>query len=185
MHERRFHNDIVRLRSPERLARLEANRVVELVTQDTNIRNVLDVGTGSGVFAEAFVHTGLDVEGLDANSEMLTAARELVPGVRFQEGIAESLPYPDAVFDLVFMGLLFHETDDRLKAMQEAVRVTRRWVAILEWPYETQDFGPGLEERLTEKEMQKLAFHAGLAVPQIFHLQSLVLYLLEKRNSML
>jgi len=182
MHERRFHNDIARLRSPERLARLEVNRVVELVTQDANIRSVLDVGTGSGVFAEAFVHAGLDVEGLDANSEMLTAARGLVPGVRFQEAIAESLPYPDAIFDLVFMGLLFHETDDRLKAMQEAKRVTRQWVAILEWPYETQDFGPGLEERLTEKEMQELAFHAGLAVPQIFHLQSLVLYLLEKRK---
>ncbi len=183
MHERRFHSDIARLRSPERLVWLEVNRVVELVTQHKNIRSVLDVGTGSGVFAEAFVQAGLGTEGLDANLEMLAVARDLVPGVRFQEGIAESLPYPDATFDLVFMGLLFHETDDRLKAMQEAARVTRRWVAILEWPYETQDFGPELEERLTEKEMQQLAFHAGLAVPQIFHLQSLVLYLLEKRKT--
>lgn len=180
MHERRFHADIARLRNPERLARLEVKRVVELVTQKGDIRRILDIGTGSGVFAEAFIHAGFEVEGLDANPEMLAAARDLVPGARFQEGTAESLPYPDASFDLVFMGLLFHETDDRLKAMQEAARVTCQRVAILEWPYETQDFGPGLEERLTEKEMQELALHAGLASLQIFRLQSLALYLLEK-----
>jgi SAM-dependent methyltransferase len=74
MHERRFHADIARLRSPERLARLEVNRVVELITKDTNIRRVLDVGTGNGVFAEAFAHAGLDVKRLDANPEMLAAA---------------------------------------------------------------------------------------------------------------
>ncbi len=182
MHERRFHNDIARLRSPERLAWLEVNRVIELVTKDPNIHSVLDVGTGSGVFAEAFVQAGLETEGLDANPEMLAVARDLVPDIRFQEGIAESLPYPDMTFDLVFMGLLFHETDDRLKALQEAARVTRHRVAILEWPYETQDFGPGLEERLTEKEIQELASHTGLVVLQTFRLQSLMLYLMEKQK---
>lgn len=106
--------------------------------------------------------------------------RPAQPGFRFREGTAESLPYPDAAFDLVFMGLLFHEADDRLKPMQEPLRVIRQRVAILEGPYETQDFGPGLEERLTEKEMQELALHAGLAAPQTTHLHSLVLYLLGK-----
>jgi ubiquinone/menaquinone biosynthesis C-methylase UbiE len=182
MHERRFHAGVARLRSPERLARLEVNRVVELSAQNGNIRRVLDIGTGSGVFAEAFLHAGFEVEGLDANPEMLAAARDLVPGVRFQEGTAESLPYPNASFDLVFMGLLFHETDDRLKAMQEAARVTRQRVAILEWEYEAQDFGPGLEERLTEKEMSELALQSGLAAPQLIHLQSLALYLLQKQK---
>jgi ubiquinone/menaquinone biosynthesis C-methylase UbiE len=180
MHERRFHADIARLRSPERLARLEVKRVIELITQKGGIHNVLDVGTGSGVFAEAFFHAGFEVEGLDANPEMLAAARTQVPDVHFQEGTAESLPYPEAAFDLVFMGLLFHETDDRLKALQEAARVTCQWVAILEWPYETQDFGPGLDERLTEKDMQESSLHAGLASLQILPLQSLVLYLLQK-----
>ena len=131
MHEHRFHGDISRLRSPERLAWLEVDRVVKLSTQGENLRRVLDVGTGSGIFAEAFAKLGLDIEGVDANPEMLTAARNQVEGVRFQEGTAESLPYPDSSFDLVFMGLLFHETDDRLKAMQEAARVTRQQVTVL------------------------------------------------------
>ena len=181
MHEHRFHGDISRLRSPERLAWLEVDRVVELSTQGDHLHRVLDVGTGSGIFAEAFTRLGLEVEGLDANPEMLAAARDLVAGVRFQEGTAESLPYPDSSFDLVFMGLLFHETDDRPKAMQEAARVARQRVAVLEWPYEQQDFGPGLDTRLTEKEIGDLATQAGLTVGQVVRLNSLVFYLLVKQ----
>lgn len=180
MHEHRFHGDIARLRSPERLAWLEVDRVMELSLQDGDFHRVLDVGTGSGIFAEAFSKAGLDVEGLDANPEMLEAARSLVPGVRFEEGTAESLPFPDASFELVFMGLLLHETDDRLQAMREAARVTRRRVAALEWPYKEQEIGPGLDERLTEKQIQDVAVQARLKVKHAFPLQSLVLYLLEK-----
>ena len=180
MHEHRFHGDVSRLRSPERLAWLEVDRVVELSLQGGNIRRVLDVGTGSGIFAEAFSKLGLEVEGVDANPDMLAAARDLVAGVRFQEGTAESLPYPDASFDLVFMGLLFHETDDRHKAMQEAARLACQRVAVLEWPYEKQEIGPGLDERLTQKDIDDLARQAGLTVTNIFPLQSLVLYLLKK-----
>jgi len=180
MHEHRFHGDITRLRSPERLAWLEAERVVKLSLQDSDIHRVLDVGTGSGIFAETFSKAGPEVAGMDANPKMLEAARDLVPGVRFEEGTAESMPYPDAAFDLVFMGLLFHETDDRLQAMREAGRVARRRVAILEWPYKEQEIGPGLDERLTEEQITDLAAQAGLKVKGVIPLQSLDLYVLER-----
>lgn len=180
MHEHRFHGAIERLRSPERLAWLEVSRVTELSLQGGKIQRVLDVGTGSGIFAEAFAKTGLEVEGLDASPEMLAAAQALVPGIHFQEGTAESLPYLASAFDLVFMGLLFHETDDRLKALQEAARVARLRVVALEWPYEQQAIGPGLDERLSEQQMTELAAAAGLNVAQVIHLQALVLYILEK-----
>lgn len=180
MHEHRFHGATERLRSPERLAWLEVNRVTELSLQGGNLRRVLDVGAGTGIFSEAFAQAGLEVEGLDATPEMLAAARELVPGVHFQEGIAEALPYPEAAFDLVFMGLLLHETDDRPKAMQEAARVARQRVAVLEWPYEQQAVGPGLDERLTEQQIAELVPQAGLIVTQVVHLKTLVLYILEK-----
>lgn len=180
MHEHRFHGDVSRLRSLERLAWLEVDRVVELSLQGGNIRRVLDVGTGTGIFAEAFSKLGLDVEGVDANPDMLAAARDLVAGVRFQEGTAESLSYPDTSFDLVFMGLLFHETDDRHSAMREAARVASQRVAILEWPYEKQDIGPGLDERLVQEDIENLASRVGLNLVRVLPLQKLMLYLLEK-----
>jgi len=180
MHERRFQGEISRLRSPERLARLEVERVTELSLRGGISGCVLDVGTGSGIFAEAFTRAGLTCEGVDANPEMLAAAKNLVPAAHFSQGAAEFLPYSSAAFDLVFMGLLLHETDDRLKAMREALWVTRRRVAILEWPYAKQESGPALDERLTEEQVKDLAVQAGAAVKEVFPLQMLMLYVVEK-----
>ncbi len=180
MHESRFQGDISRLRSPERLARLEVGQVVELSLRGGISGCVLDVGTGSGIFAEAFARAGLACEGVDANFEMPVAAKDLAPAVHFSQGAAEFLPYSSAAFDLVFMGLLLHETDDRLKAMREALRVTRRRVAILEWPYSKQENGPALDERLSEEQIRDLAAQAGAAVREVFPLQLLVLYVVEK-----
>ncbi len=85
MHEKRFEGDISRLRNPERIARLEVDRVVELCLEETKIMSVLDVGTGTGVFAEAFARRGLAVSGIDVNPEMLPAARIYVPTGNFRE----------------------------------------------------------------------------------------------------
>ena len=43
------------------------------------VTSILDVGTGSGLFAEVFFKRGLEVSGVDANPEMLIAARQFVP----------------------------------------------------------------------------------------------------------
>jgi ubiquinone/menaquinone biosynthesis C-methylase UbiE len=179
MHENRFTGDIARLRNPERLAWLEADRVAETCLQGKKIHNVLDIGTGSGIFAEAFLKLGLAVEGLDANPDMLSMAREIVPGAKYTEGIAESLPFTDNTFDLVFMGMVLHETDNRIKAVQEAARVCRQRLAVLEWPYEVQDHGPALEVRLSETQLNEIASQAGLEVKKVVSFQRLLLYLLE------
>ena len=75
MHEHRFHGDVSRLRSPERLAWLEVDRVVELSLQGGNIRRVLDVGTGSGVLALSAAILGAPrVVGIDVDGDALTYA---------------------------------------------------------------------------------------------------------------
>ena len=107
MHERRFNSEIDKLRSPERIARLEPEKVIKLALEDLNgIKTILDVGTGSGIFAEQFGKPGYKVNGLDANPDMLPIASKYVPEGIFNKGIAEKLPFQDGQFDLVFMGLL-------------------------------------------------------------------------------
>lgn len=182
MHERRFHGDVGALRSPERLARLEIDRVLELTTCGAMLRSVLDVGTGSGLFAEAFARRGLKAEGVDANPAMLSEARALAPSIIFHEAAAEALPFDDASFDMVFLGMLLHEADDCLQAVREAARVARRRVVILEWPKEPQEFGPPLEERLASDQIRALAANAGLKRVAEFRLMSLVLYRMDKTN---
>jgi hypothetical protein len=54
-HKRRYAGGAERLRAPQRMALLETVRVVQLCGEGISAATVLDVGTGSGVFAEAFV----------------------------------------------------------------------------------------------------------------------------------
>lgn len=178
-HGHRF-SDIGRLRSPERLARLEVDRVVDLALEGAKIQTVLDIGTGNGVFAEAFSQRGKQVTGVDANPDMLAAASHYVPEGVFQPASAENLPFPAASFDLVFMGLVLHETDDWVKAFQEAYRAARQRLVVLEWPYAEQDFGPGLEERLQPNQIMKLAGQAGVMKRETYRLEQLALYRFDK-----
>jgi ubiquinone/menaquinone biosynthesis C-methylase UbiE len=177
MHERRFNREIECLRDPDRIARLEVESVANLVLEDLkDVRTVLDVGTGSGLFAEQFAAKGLQVSGLDANPMMLPAAQQHVPSGTFHEGVAEKLPFPDGSFDLVFMGLLLHETDDVLAALLEAHRVVLKRLAILEWPDEDQDYGPPREHRLSCEKISSLAEQAGFKKVEEIRLENLSLY---------
>ena len=180
MHERRFHREIERLRDPERITRLEVERVVELSLEGLLTPHaVLDIGTGSAIFAERFASRGLAVSGIDANPEMLTVAQGFVPEGVFKEAIAEAIPFNDHEFDLALMGLVLHETDDPLKALQEAYRVTTDRVAVLEWRYEEGTFGPPLSDRISGERIVSLAKQAGFQTTQVIKLENLMLYRLD------
>jgi ubiquinone/menaquinone biosynthesis C-methylase UbiE len=181
MHEKRFNREVERLRDPERLERLEVSRVVDLASVGLpKPVDILDIGTGSGVFAEGFAAGGMRVSGLDANPVMVAEAGKYVPSGTFKLGIAEKLPFDDGTFDLVFMGLLLHETDDPQKAVDEAFRVTRRRLTILEWRKEEQLFGPPQTDRLSEQQIATFGHEAGFKEIATNKLRDLVLYCMEK-----
>ena len=176
MNERRFGGQIERLRLPDRVARLEVERVVDLSLEGLTAHSILDVGTGSGLFAEAFAARGLSVAGIDLRDDMLAAAREYVPSGDFRQSPMESLPFGDARFDLVFMGLVLHETDDLAKAFGEACRVARQRLTILEWNYEVSDFGPPIDHRLRPVQVFDGARAAGFHHVESIALKHLTLY---------
>jgi ubiquinone/menaquinone biosynthesis C-methylase UbiE len=178
-HERLFRGDASILRSPERIAILEVGRVIGLCTQNLTLKSVLDVGTGSGLFAEAFCGFGADVIGIDTNPDLLSIARAEAPDARFIEGMAESLPFDDEMFDLVFLGHLLHESDDPLSVLQEARRVVKDRVAVLEWPYRKEEHGPPLSHRIKPETVLDLANRAGYTGTKKVSLQHMDLYLLK------
>lgn len=160
---------------------MEVPRVVDLSLEGIPlIGRVLDIGSGSGLFSEEFARRGLAVTGLDANPEMLPVARQFVPAADFREGVAEALPFGDDSFDLVFMGLLLHETDDISAALAEAHRVTSHRLAVLEWPKEQQEFGPPPEHRLKSDEVISLSERAGFLNIEMIPLTYLVLYRMDR-----
>jgi ubiquinone/menaquinone biosynthesis C-methylase UbiE len=176
LHEKLYDGGVERLRAPERVARLEVERVISLCLEAADLKSVLDVGVGSGLFSEAFTQHGLDVAGVDVNPEMIVAAKQFVPEGDFRESAAEKLPFPDASFDLVFFGLVMHESDEPLNVLQEARRVSRQRICILEWPYLEGEFGPPLAHRLNPTQIADLVQKAGFAHLESIPLTYLVLY---------
>ncbi len=177
MHSKLFRGTPQFLRKPERLAHLEIPRVLALAQADIPLHSVLDVGTGSGVFAEAFGQSARQVVGIDISAEMLAVARELVPQAAFQQASMENLPFADKAFDLVFLGQVLHEADDMQRALAEAFRCARHRVAVLEWPpHRKEAMGPPLAHRLQPEAVLKAAQSLGCARCETFPLKHLVLY---------
>jgi SAM-dependent methyltransferase len=180
MKDDRVCHNLKGLRDPERLALLETERVTSLCLEGLFVRTVLDVGTGSGVFAEAFARRGLAVTGVDVQEAMLEAARGYVPGARFELAPSESLPFGDGVFDLVFLGHVLHESRDPLRSLREAARVSATRVAVLEWPYLEEALGPPLRHRLRADDIRDMAARAGFAGVESPPLDHMALFLMSK-----
>lgn len=90
--------------------------------------SVLDVACGTGVLACAALdrvgHQGT-VVGVDPNADMLSVARRKSMSVKWREGRAESLPFPERSFDAVVSQFGFMFFDDRPAALREMMRVLR------------------------------------------------------------
>jgi ubiquinone/menaquinone biosynthesis C-methylase UbiE len=83
---------------------------------------VLDVGCGTGsLLIAAKKRIGVDGKafGIDPSPEMIAVARRKAvrqnADIEFTQGVAESLPYADAMFDAVFCTLMLHHLPDSLR----------------------------------------------------------------------
>ena len=86
---------------------------------------VLDVGTGTGRFAQYLVEIGLSVVGVDVSLEMMFQARE--KGVRdLVRADAQHLPFRDQSFDGAVMIHVLHLVRDWVQTIHEVGRVTSR-----------------------------------------------------------
>lgn len=106
--------------------------VSELLCEAVDLRGgqrVLDVATGTGNTALAAARRSCEVTGIDYVPAWLERARERARleglEVGFREGDAESLPFPDASFDVVLstFGAMF--APDQERVARELLRVCR------------------------------------------------------------
>jgi ubiquinone/menaquinone biosynthesis C-methylase UbiE len=179
MDDRVYHGGAENLRTTARIELLEVERVVEVSLEKLSIGSVLDVGAGSAVFAEAFAKKGLKVAGIDINEEMVDAAKRLLPAGDFKVGSAEKIPYDGGAFDLVFLGHVLHETDDKVATLSEARRVAGKRVVVLEWPHTEENIGPPLAHRLRTGQIIESAYKAGLAKVEVVALKHMSLYVMD------
>ena len=112
-------------------------RVLAEFIGDPAARSILDVGTGTGRAALLMARAGADVVGIDASEEMLAVARRRAASeevsVRFLQGDAHRLDFPDRRFDVaVSLRMLMHTPEWR-RCIGELCRVSDRLV-VFDYP---------------------------------------------------
>lgn len=123
---------------------------------------VLDVGTGTGEVARAFAAAATSsgsVTAVDMSQQMLAEAKRRTDDslthadIAYEARNAESLPYPDASFDVVHSERTLQHVPDADRAFAEMVRVLRPGgrlvVADTDWDTALVDLGDvSLQRRL-------------------------------------
>jgi SAM-dependent methyltransferase len=86
---------------------------------------LLDLCCGPGIVAAAAAKHGAAVCGVDFSPAMLAEARAANPGIRFEQGDAEALPFADGSLDAVVSNFGIHHVPRPARALAEAARVLR------------------------------------------------------------
>lgn len=90
---------------------------------------VLDLGCAGGFMAEALARKGAEVTGIDPAAEAIEAARAHAAqedlNIRYDTGVGEALPYPDASFDYVVCVDVLEHVTDLGQVMIETARVLK------------------------------------------------------------
>ncbi len=101
---------------------------------------VLDVGTGTGALAEAFLERGHSVTGVDVAERLLARACRRLPAGRFERMDIAALPaLAAASFGIVAMAYVLHGLSPALRtlALAEACRLASHHVLVIDYA------GPG------------------------------------------
>ena len=112
---------------------------------------VLDVGTGSGIVAIVAAQRGARATGVDPTPALLAKARAnaQIAGhddVAWHEGVAEALPFPDALFDVVLSQYAHVFSPQPAAAAREMLRVLRPGGVIAFAAWTPQGLGARLME---------------------------------------
>lgn len=90
-------------------------------------KTVLDLGCAGGFMAEALDDRGASVTGIDPAAIAIEAARAHAQdrSIRYDVGVGEALPYPDATFDAVVCVDVLEHVADLHRVLLEVTRVLK------------------------------------------------------------
>ena len=136
----------IRLGHPSYVWRRGQDRRMDQIRQHIDLRGkrILDVGCGMGMYVARFRQFSDAVFGVDVDPDKIAKASEWLPNL--QVSPAETLPFEDQSFDMVFLNEVIEHVDDDREAIREAHRVLapggriviyapNRW-----YPFETHGF---------------------------------------------
>ena len=160
-------------------------KMLDLIAQerpDNPPHSIIDVGCGTGRLLQAASVRWPEVKlfGVDPAEHMIMEARHLNPDGIFNLGLAESLPFPDQVADLVLSSLSFHHWADQKKGLQEIARVLRPggWLCLADHTFVLSKL-VGTKVR-TGGQVRKLISDVGLDLRQHRRVRFILVTLAQK-----
>jgi len=109
----------------------ERRLLLRLLAAFHDPRSAVEIGCGTGHFADFLVQHGLGIIGLDRAPAMLIEARRRFPSLPVVLGDAHRLPFRDASTDLALFVTTLEFLEDPMRALREAVRVARQGVVVI------------------------------------------------------
>jgi SAM-dependent methyltransferase len=115
----------IALGHPSYVWRFGQDRRLALIRQYADLKDrwILDVGCGIGTYVRRFRDFTDHVFGIDVDEERVAEGARALPNL--QVAASESLPFPDARFDLVVLNEVIEHVRDDAQTVAEALRVLR------------------------------------------------------------
>jgi len=133
------------------IAECEVEEAMARVLGDTPVRQLVDIGTGTGRMLELFGGRAQAALGIDRSSEMLRLARAKLadrePQVELRQADLYALPLSDGAADLAILHHVLHFAQQPGAAIAEAARVLAEGGRLL-----IADFAPHDREELRSRD---------------------------------
>ncbi len=151
------------LTNPKRYE-IESPAKVWEILKKSNPKVILEIGAGTGFYTVEFAKRGpedLKIIACDIVKDLLKWLFSHIPkNLRkkiFPILISDLLPIKEKSVDLVFMGNLHHELNDRIYFLKKIKRTLKEGgtIAILDWKDVKSPIGPPLKERLKKEEIEE------------------------------
>ena len=162
--------DVEILESSERLQFLNPDVILDKVGLRREMI-IADLGCGTGYFTIPASKSVKKVYALDVQQGMLNILSDKIEKQKIsniQAILSEEshIPLPDNSVDVLLMGNVFHELEDRDSILNEVKRIlsAEGKLVIVDWLKIEMDFGPPFEERLTAEEVISICEHNGFEV---------------------
>lgn len=102
---------------------------VEMPLAALHGKRVLEIGSGAGAHSALFARRGAEVTAVDITAERAQATQRklalIAPGHRAFQADAETLPFRDAAFDVVYSNGALHHAADTGRCLKEVHRVLK------------------------------------------------------------